>query len=54
MHGGASTGPVTADGRKRCAEARTVHGWETRAARHYRARKFKEMKAMMSWLGGRF
>jgi len=46
VHGGASTGPVTAAGRKRCAEARTVHGWETRAARDYRARKFREMKAL--------
>ena len=24
-HGGASTGPRTAEGRQRCAEARTVH-----------------------------
>ena len=39
MHGGASTGPVTAEGR-------TVHGWETRAARDYRARKFRELKAL--------
>ena len=54
MHGGASTGPVTAEGRKRCAEAKTVHGWETRAARDYRARKFREMKALVSWLDGRF
>jgi len=46
MHGGASTGPVTAEGRKRCAEARTSHGWETRAARDYRARKFRELKAL--------
>ena len=51
MHGGASTGPITAEGRKRCAEAKTVHGWETRAARDYRARKFREMKALASILG---
>ena len=54
MRGGASTGPVTAEGRKRCAEAKTVHGWETRVARDYRARKFREMKALMSLLNGRF
>ena len=54
MHGGVSTGPVTAEGRKRCAEAKTVHGWETKAARDYRARKFREMKALMSLLDGRF
>jgi hypothetical protein len=46
MHGGRSSGPITAEGRKRCAEARTVHGWETRAVRDYRARKFREMKAL--------
>ena len=50
MHGGASTGPVTAEGRKRCAEAKTVHGWETRAVRDYRARKFREMKVLVSLL----
>ena len=42
----ASTGPVTEDGRKRCAIAKTVHGYETRAAREYRAKKFRELKAM--------
>ena len=46
FHGGKSTGPVTEDGRKRCAMAKTVHGWETRAAREYRAEKFHELKAL--------
>ena len=46
LHGGKSTGPVTEDGRKRCAIAQTVHGYETRAAREYRARKFRELKAI--------
>ena len=46
FHGGKSTGPVTDDGRKRCAIAKTVHGYETRAAREYRAEKFKELKAL--------
>jgi len=32
-HGGLSTGPKTPEGRQRCAEARTVHGRETRAIR---------------------
>ena len=32
-HGGLSTGPRTETGRKRCAEAKTIHGRETRAAR---------------------
>ena len=48
IHGGASTGPVTAAGRKRCAEARTVHGWETRELRKKRAKKFREMKALVN------
>ena len=32
-HGGKSTGPKTQAGRQRCADARTVHGNETRQAR---------------------
>jgi hypothetical protein len=32
-HGGASTGPKTEAGRRKCAQVRTVHGRETRAAR---------------------
>ena len=46
FHGGKSTGPVTELGRKRCAIAKTVHGYETRAAREYRAEKFKEMQEL--------
>ena len=29
LHGGHSTGPKTAEGRQRCAEARLIHGQET-------------------------
>ena len=32
-HGGLSTGPKTDQGRQRCAEAKTVHGKDTRAKR---------------------
>ena len=46
FHGGKSTGPVTEDGRKRCAIAKTVHGYETRAAREYRAKKFRDLNAL--------
>ena len=46
-HGGLSTGPRTEQGRKRCAEARTIHGRETREMRIKRAEKFREMKALM-------
>ena len=50
FHGGKSTGPVTKDGRKRCAIAKTMHGYETRAAREYRAKKFIEMKSLFDML----
>ena len=33
IHGGRSTGPRTAEGRQRCADARMIHGQSTRAAR---------------------
>jgi hypothetical protein len=36
FHGGPSTGPKTEQGRHRCAEARTVHGRETRQIRQDR------------------
>ena len=36
-HGGRSTGPKTQAGRQRCAEARTIHGNETRHARTERS-----------------
>ena len=47
-HGGCSTGPRTQQGRKRCAEARYQHGWETRKIRELRAQKFHEMKTLFS------
>ena len=36
-HGGLSTGPRTEAGRKRCAEAKTIHGRETRELRTERS-----------------
>lgn len=36
-HGGKSTGPKTQAGRQRCADARTLHGEETRQARNERS-----------------
>ena len=36
-HGGASTGPKTEQGQKRCATAKTIHGNETRKARSERS-----------------
>ena len=45
-HGGKSTGPITDAGKERCAAAKTVHGWETRKKREYRAEKFRELKEL--------
>ena len=46
-HGGRSTGPKTEQGRKRCAEAKTVHGNETRAKRAERSRKSAELHQLV-------
>ena len=48
VHGGVSTDPRTSEGRKRCAEAKTMRGWETRELRRKRAEKFREMKLLFS------
>lgn len=45
-HGGASTGASTQQGRKRCAQAKTVHGWETREIRRKRAEKLRELREL--------
>ena len=50
FHGGKSIGPITIQGKQRCAEAKTIHGWETREKRELRAEKFKEMKILTSLL----
>ena len=50
FHGGKSTGPGTEEGRKRCAIAKTVHGYETRAKREYRVKKFAELKEIENLL----
>ena len=47
-HGAKSTGPITINGKQRCAEAKTIHGRETRDKREIRAEKFKEMKVLVS------
>ena len=49
-HGAKSTGPLTIEGKQRCAKAKTIHGWETREKREVRAEKFKEMKTLVSLL----
>ena len=42
-HGALSRGPVTAEGRARCAAAKTIHGRETRQKRAYRSAKMSEL-----------
>ena len=45
-HGGRSTGPKTEAGRKRCAEAKTVHGHVTRSARRARSKKIAKLQML--------
>ena len=49
-HGGASTGPKTPEGRLRCADAKTIHGRETRAIRAKRDAKLRELREIESWM----
>ena len=44
FHGGKSTAPVTEQGRKRCADAKTINGWKTREKRRVRAAKLRELR----------
>jgi len=46
FHGGSSTGPKTEDGRQRCAEAKTIHGNETRQARSDRAAAMLRLRTL--------
>jgi len=46
FHGGASTGPKTEQGRQRCAEAKTIHGNETRKARTERTEVMRRLRVL--------
>jgi hypothetical protein len=46
IHGGRSSGPKTEEGRQRIADARTVHGEETRAKREQRSRSSAKLLAL--------
>lgn len=46
FHGGKSTGPRTAEGRQRCAAAKTVHGQQTRQARTEMAFDVRRLRAL--------
>ena len=50
FHGGKSTGPVTFHGKQRCAEAKTIHGRETRVMRIRRAKCLAELKYLFKLL----
>ena len=43
-HGGRSTGPKTPEGRARCAQAKTIHGNDTRADRAEHSKKMAEIR----------
>lgn len=45
-NGGRSMGPLTDQGRQRCAEAKTIHGYETRKARAERAEGMRRLRAL--------
>jgi len=45
VHGGKSRGPITADGRARCAAAKLIHGRETRAKREQASKASKAVRA---------
>jgi hypothetical protein len=54
LHGGRSTGPKTAEGRQRIADAQTVHGRDTKAARSERSRgslRLAQLEDAMHLLG---
>jgi hypothetical protein len=46
FHGGLSRGAVTEEGRQRCAEAKTIHGNETRKARTERTEGMRRLRAL--------
>ena len=54
LHGGLSTGPKTVEGRQRIADAQTVHGRDTKAARLERLRgslRLAQLEDVMHVLG---
>ena len=51
-HGGRSTGPRTAAGRAKCAEAKMVHGREGRQTRELRAGKLRELREFERYIKG--
>jgi len=54
LHGGKSTGPVTEEGRQRCAKAKLVHGRETKAKRAQAAEMNRLLRVYARILGIRY
>jgi hypothetical protein len=50
-HGGLSTGPRTPEGRMRCAQAKTIHGYDTRAIREQYRESMERIKFYAALLG---
>lgn len=50
LHGGSSTGPRTPEGRKRCSQARLLHGRETTRVRNERSLASARL-AVLEWAG---
>ena len=46
MHGGSGSGPKTEAGRQRCADAKTIHGFDTRQSRTDRARGMRRLREL--------
>ena len=44
IHGGKSTGPKTVAGKARCAQAKTIHGWESRQGRLARVEAMRRLR----------
>lgn len=51
FHGARSTGPITRQGRQRCAEAKTIHGRETQAKRAQASELSALLRAYAAILG---
>lgn len=51
-HGAFSKGPITSLGKKRCSDAKTIHGGETRAIRAARPAKMAELKVLEKIIKG--
>lgn len=50
-HGGMSTGPITDEGKLRCAQAITIHGLDTHASRQVNRLEMKRLRLYAQILG---